>query len=154
MGGPGMRAVELWGIAVLALVILAVTYALRRSAQRRSARRRARPISRATPFPEDSHAGAQQLEPPRRWVGYIGEGDWWSRKYWVCRHDHPSVEEALDCARGWLKDGTWDGRTWTWLRIRSPGQRFRGAPGSAPPGAGGCRHRPRPPAEAVENDNA
>lgn len=109
MGGPGIRAVELWGIAVLALVILAVMYALRRSAQRR-----ARPLSRRTPFPEESHAGAQQLRPPRQWVGYIGEGDWWSRKYWVCPHDHPSVEEALDCARDWLKTGTWDGRTWTW----------------------------------------
>lgn len=104
-----MPAVELGAIAILALAIAGGSYGLSRRA-----RRRRRMLSRGTAFPDDAHPGGQQLPSPRHWVGYIGTGDWWSRKYWVCPHDHPSAEEALACARDWLRNGTWDGRTWTW----------------------------------------
>jgi hypothetical protein len=104
-----MAAIEQWGIIVLALAVIAGLYGLRWRA-----RRRRRPLSLGTVFPDDGRPGAQQRPPPRRWVGYIGTGDWWSRKYWVCPHDHPSGDEALACARDWLRNGKWDGKTWTW----------------------------------------
>jgi hypothetical protein len=109
MDGPGMPAVELGGIIILALAILGGSYGLRRGA-----RRRRPPLSRGTAFPDDALPGAQQLPAPGRWVGYIGTGEWWSRKYWVCPDEHQSAEEALGCARERLRNGTWDGRTWTW----------------------------------------
>jgi hypothetical protein len=109
MGGPGTRVVELVAIAILAFVILGISFGLRRRA-----RRRRRHLSLGTAFPDDAHPAAQELPPPRHWVGYIGTGDWWSRKYWVCPHDHPSIEDALRCARDRIRAGDWDGRTWTW----------------------------------------
>lgn len=104
-----MPAIEQWGIIALAVVLIASVYGLRWRARRRS-----RPLSLGTAFPDDSGPGAQQLPPPRHWVGYIGTGDWWSRKYWACNHDHLSADEALACARDQLRKGEWDGRTWTW----------------------------------------
>lgn len=109
VGTPRMPAIPLWAIVVVALAIIGGLYGLLRRA-----RRRRRPLALGTAFPDDGRAGAQQLPPPRHWVGYIGTGDWWSRKYWACSHDHPSVEEALACARGQLREGNWTGETWTW----------------------------------------
>jgi hypothetical protein len=62
------------------------------------------------PFPADSSVHAQQLPPPMLFVGYIGVGSWFSRKYWSCPHNHRSPDEALVCARNQLNNGSWDGR--------------------------------------------
>lgn len=68
------------------------------------------PADHWQPFPADSSVRAQQLPPPRHFVGYIGVGSWFSRKYWTCPHDHQSADEALVCARNQLNNGRWDGR--------------------------------------------
>ena len=47
---------------------------------------------------------------PMLFVGYIGVGSWFSRKYWSCSHIHRSPDEALVCARDQLNNGSWDGR--------------------------------------------
>jgi hypothetical protein len=97
MGGPETRAVELAAIAIVVLAILGISIGLRRRAKRRR-----RALSLGTAFPDDSHPGAQERPPEGHWVG------------WMCRHDHPSVTDAMACAREQLRTGTWDGRTWTW----------------------------------------
>lgn len=104
-----MPAAELWAIVIAALGVAGGIFAWRRRA-----RRRRRPLSIGTAFPDDSRPGAQQLPPPRNWVAYVGTGDWWSRKYWACSHDHASADEALACARARLREGNWTGETWTW----------------------------------------
>jgi hypothetical protein len=68
------------------------------------------PADHWQPFPADSSVRAQLLPPPGHFVGYIGVGSWFSRKYWTCPHDHQSADEALVCARNQLNSGRWDGR--------------------------------------------
>jgi hypothetical protein len=68
------------------------------------------PADHWQPFPADSSVHAQQLPPPMLFVGYIGVGSWFSRKYWSCSHIHQSPDDALVCARNQLNNGRWDGR--------------------------------------------
>ncbi len=75
-----------------------------------SLRRQPLPADHRQPFPADSSVHAQQLPPPMLFVGYIGVGSWFSRKYWSCSHIHRSPDEALVCARNQLNNGSWDGR--------------------------------------------
>ena len=64
------------------------------------------------PWPADGQPAAQQLPPPRLWVGFIGAGgtSWWGQKYWVCSHDHAYANDAVACARDHLANSMWDGR--------------------------------------------
>jgi hypothetical protein len=50
------------------------------------------------PFPADSMAFAQQLPPPRHWIGYLAAPgtSFWGPKYWMCFHDHFTGDEAID----------------------------------------------------------
>jgi hypothetical protein len=77
---------------------------------RRTKPKRPAPSLHSQSFPADSSVHAQRLPPPRLFVGYIGQGSWWGRKYWTCFHDHQSADEALVCARNQLNNGRWDGR--------------------------------------------
>jgi hypothetical protein len=105
---------DLIGLVVIAVVALTLFLLFRGFGSSSRKPPAARPPMRPGGYPPDAVANCVRWPLPPRWVAFIGPrgGNIHGTKYWTCRDDHASGDDALACAQNQLRFGTWDGRTY------------------------------------------